>query len=124
MPLRVLVVDDQPDVMQTLVRFLSADGHDVTGATDFEAARRFIDQTPPDLLVADVRLGPYNGLQLALHLRAARPDASIVVLSAWDDVMLREEAGRLGAHYRTKPISRQGLRDAVAAARRGLAPPG
>lgn len=113
MSVRVLVVDDQPEVMRALVQFLVLDGYDVIGETEFESARRFIDESPPDVLVTDVRLGAYNGLQLVLHMRMVRPDAPIVVLSAWDDVMLRQEAGRLGAQYRTKPISRSELREAI-----------
>lgn len=122
MPLRVLVVDDQPEVMRMLVQFLVLDNYDVVGETEFEPARRYIDETPPDVLVTDVRLGAYNGLQLVLHMRMARPEAPIVVLSAWDDVMLRQEASRLGAQYRTKPISRRALSDAIAAAQHGGPP--
>jgi DNA-binding response OmpR family regulator len=123
MPLRVLVVDDQHEVMRTLVQFLRRDGYDAAGETEFGQARRLIDETPPDVLVTDVRLGAYNGLQLVLHMRMARPQAPIVVLSAWDDAMLRREAARLGAQYRTKPISREELRAAVEEARGGLASP-
>ncbi len=122
MPSRVLVVDDQPEVMRLLVQFLVLEGHDVVGETEFEPARRFIDTTPPDVLVTDVRLGAYNGLQLVLHMRTARPDAPVVVLSAWDDAMLRQEAARLGAQYRTKPISRSELTEAIAAAGRSRPP--
>jgi two-component system response regulator GlrR len=122
MPLRVLVVDDQADVMRMLVQFLVLEGYDVVGETDFEPARRYIDETPPDVLVTDVRLGPYNGLQLVLHMRLARPDAPIVVLSAWDDAMLRQESARLGAQYRTKPISRMELGQAIASAKQGRPP--
>lgn len=122
MPMRVLVVDDQPEVMQMLVHFLVLDGYDVVGETAFEPARRYINETPPDVLVTDVRLGAYNGLQLVMHMRMARPDAPVVVLSAWDDAMLRQEAGRLGAQYRTKPISRRDLSQAIAAAQPGPPP--
>jgi DNA-binding response OmpR family regulator len=90
MTVRVLVVDDQPEVMRMLVQFLVLDGYDVIGETQFESARRLIDESPPDILVTDVRLGAYNGLQLVLHMRMARPHAPILVLSAWDDALLRQ----------------------------------
>jgi DNA-binding response OmpR family regulator len=109
------VVDDQEDVLNTLMRFLSAAEYATVGTTRFEEAKRYIDQSPPDVLVTDVRLGPDNGLHLALRMRAANPAASIVVLSAWDDVLLRQEAAAVGAQYHTKPLGKQQLIEAIKA---------
>jgi DNA-binding response OmpR family regulator len=117
MSVRVLVVDDQEDVLNTLLRFLSVGGFTPVGLTRFDDAKRHIDEHQPDILVTDVRLGPYNGLQLAFRLRAARPTAGIVVLSAWDDALLRQEAERLRASYHMKPLSKDQLLTAVSAAR-------
>jgi DNA-binding response OmpR family regulator len=117
MAVRVLVVDDQEDVLNTLLRFLTLGGYDPVGLTQFDEAKRYIDEIGPDVLVTDVRLGAFNGLQLALRLRAARPEAAIVVLSAWDDPLLRQEAERIGARYLMKPLKREQLLSAIAAAR-------
>jgi DNA-binding response OmpR family regulator len=114
MPARVLVVDDQEDVLETLTRFLTLGGYDPVGLTDFEQARRYIDESRPEILVTDVRLGPYNGLQLALKMRELDPEAGIVVLSAWDDPLLREQAVGIGALYHMKPLNKRQLLSAVA----------
>jgi DNA-binding response OmpR family regulator len=106
---RVLVVDDQPDVARTLAHLVASGGYEVDTHTKFDAARHYIDTTPPDILVVDVRLGPFNGLQLALHMRSARADAVIVVLSAFDDAMIRQEVDRIGARWLSKPVSRRDL---------------
>src|SRR5512139_2099498 len=103
MPPRVLVVDDEPDVLNTLLRFLAFGSYESVGLTQFEEAKAHIDSAAPDILITDVRLGAYNGLHLALHMRNVRPDAVVVVLSAWDDPALRHEATTMGAHYHTKP---------------------
>jgi DNA-binding response OmpR family regulator len=116
MAARVLVVDDQEDVLATLMRFLTLGGYDPVGLTDFEHARRYIDEFRPDILVTDVRLGAFNGLQLALQMRDRRPSAGIVVLSAWDDSLLREEATSMGAAYHMKPLNKRQLLTAVAEA--------
>jgi two-component system response regulator MprA len=113
MSARVLIVDDQPDVLHTLMRFLAVGGYDPIGTTDFNEAKEFIEAQRPDALVTDVRLGAYNGLQLALHMRAVRPDAGIIVLSAWDDPLLRQEAVSIGAQYHMKPIARDRLMGAL-----------
>ena len=110
----VLVVDDQEDVLRTLAYYVGQGGYRVTALSRFEDARQFIDETPPDMLVTDVRLGAFNGLQLVLQLRAARPGAPIVVLSAFDDPTLREEAERHGARYLLKPLGKQELLECLA----------
>jgi two-component system response regulator YesN len=115
MPARVLVVDDHPDVLQTLLRFLSFGEYQTVGLTCFAQAKRYIEREQPDILVTDVRLGAFNGLQLALCLRTRHPAAGIVVLSAWDDPTLREQTARLGARYHLKPLTKTQLLDAVSA---------
>jgi DNA-binding response OmpR family regulator len=122
MSARVLVVDDQEDVLHTLSRFLELGGFESVGISRFDDAKRYIDESPPDVLVTDVRLGKFNGLQLALHMRAANPTAPIVVLSAWDDAALRQEAVGIGAQYLMKPLNRDQLLAAVKAAAETAAP--
>ena len=81
---RVLIVDDEPDVVETLAELVQGAGYEVVTRLNFEDARKDIATDPPDILVTDVRLGPFNGLQLAVLMRATRPDSPIVVLSAYD----------------------------------------
>jgi DNA-binding response OmpR family regulator len=106
---RVLIVDDEADVLETLAELVSAGGYEVVTRTSFEEARKDITNDPPDILVTDVRLGPFNGLQLAVLMRAMRPDGPIIVLSAYDDPTLRIEAAHCQATYLTKPVSRKEL---------------
>jgi DNA-binding response OmpR family regulator len=113
MSARVLVVDDEEDVLHTLMRFLAVGGYQSIGTTDFNEAKQIIEAERPDALITDVRLGAYNGLQLALHMRAAHPHAGIIVLSAWDDPLLRQEAVSVGAQYHMKPIRRDRLMHAL-----------
>jgi DNA-binding response OmpR family regulator len=112
---RILVVDDEPEVLQTIGALVAHDGHEVVLLSEFQLARRYIDATPPDVLVTDVRLGAFNGLQLALHMREANPAARILVLSAFDDPTIRREAATLDAEFLCKPVTRQALLDAVTA---------
>jgi len=71
----------------------------------FEDAKREIATLRPDIVVTDVRLGAFNGLQLALLARDVRKDVRIVVFSGFDDPVLKEEARRIGATYLVKPVS-------------------
>lgn len=106
---RILVVDDEPAILDMLAWGLRRGGYEVVAVARFEDAKRYITEAPPDALVTDVRLGPFNGLQLALLLRAALPNAPIVVLSGFDDPTLRKETERMGGVYFTKPVTSETL---------------
>jgi YesN/AraC family two-component response regulator len=81
----------------------------VASSSVFEEARHHITAARPDIVVTDVRLGAFNGLQLALLAKDVRPDARVVVFSGYDDPVLKEEARRIGATYMVKPVSGQAL---------------
>jgi DNA-binding NtrC family response regulator len=108
----VLVVDDEPMVVDALREVLADAGYVTLGATSFEDGRRLLLAPPvPDVVVADVRLGRYNGLQLAV----LRPQATaaIVISGHWDEV-LEAEARQHGAVYFQKPLASPALLETVA----------
>jgi YesN/AraC family two-component response regulator len=81
----------------------------VWSSSVFQDAKDHISASCPDIVITDVRLGAFNGLQLALLARAVRPDARVVVFSGFDDPVLKEEARRIGAAYLLKPLTGQAL---------------
>jgi DNA-binding response OmpR family regulator len=101
----LLLVDDDLSLLGALSRFLADSGFEVVPCSTFEDAKREIATWRPDILVTDVRLGAFNGLQLALLARDVRPDVRVVVFSGYDDPVLKEEARRIGATYLVKPVS-------------------
>lgn len=106
---RVLIVDDEADVLETLARLVASGGYEVETRSSFEEAKAYLATQAPDILVTDVRLGAFNGLQLALIMRAEHPHCPIIVLSAYDDPLLRQEAAYCQAAYLTKPVSKKEL---------------
>lgn len=115
-PARLLVVDDDQELLNLIEDGLSRAGYAVTACRRFEDARAALLEAPFALLMTDIRLGAYNGLQLALVARAHYPDIPIVVLTGYEDPVLRAEAERLGATYLMKPMTLAELRDHVARA--------
>lgn len=109
---RILVVDDEPAVVETLREILLGAGYQTLGATSFEDGRRLLLATPvPDVIVADIRLGDFNGLQLVL----LRPDATAaIVITGHPDPVLEAEARQHGAAYLSKPIAGPTLIETVA----------
>lgn len=102
---RVFVVDDEPALAESLKLGLQSHGHDVEMSRSFEEARRRLLAERFDVLITDVRLGAFNGIQLAVIARGNDPSMRIVVFSGFDDPVLREESRALNATYLVKPIS-------------------
>jgi two-component system response regulator RegA len=103
-PLLLLVDDDAP-LLKALGRFMTERGYEVVSCATFESGRRAIIDRKPDVIVTDVRLEAFNGLQLAMLARDVRPDARIVVFSGYEDPVIGQDVQRIGAAYLIKPIS-------------------
>ena len=80
---RILLVDDDRDLLVPLAEQLRLDGFDVTTARDGEEALRRLDTAWPDLLIIDLLMPRMDGLTLAREIKA-RADLPIIVLSAID----------------------------------------
>jgi DNA-binding response OmpR family regulator len=113
--LRVFVVDDEPALAESLKLGLQNHGHDVEMSRSFEDARRRLLAETFDVLITDVRLGAFNGLQLAVIARGNNPAMRIVVFSGFDDPVLREEATALDATYLVKPVSAEAMNQVITA---------
>jgi len=111
--LRVFVVDDEPALAESLKLGLQNHGHDVEMSRSFEDARRRLLAESFDVLITDVRLGAFNGLQLAVIARGSSPTMRIVVFSGFDDPVLREEASALNATYLVKPVSAETMHGVI-----------
>lgn len=108
--LQVVIVDDDDLALGTLQRLVSRWGYDVVPFQRFEEARTFLETRTPDALVVDVRLGLYNGLQLAHLARQLSPQMVLIAISGYEDTVLMAEAQRAGATFLMKPIEAEDLR--------------
>jgi DNA-binding response OmpR family regulator len=106
---RVLVVEDQAALLEAVTMAFTRAGRDVVSCRTFEEAREHLLTGPFDALLTDVRLGAFNGLQLAVMARDRHPQMKIIVFSGFDDPVLREEARQLGASYVVKPVGAERL---------------
>jgi DNA-binding response OmpR family regulator len=102
-PRRVLVVAPDPDVADTLIDWLSSQGHAAHVVTDFEAAKPELDGNPPDLLVTEVKLGAFNGLHLAIRARTSPWDTPSIVIGD-PDCVLEKDARNEHVRYLTQPL--------------------
>src|SRR4029079_8485306 len=102
---KILIVDEDASLLEARERSFLEAGQDARGYSGFEEARRVLQTTRFDALITDVRLGAFNGLQLAVIGRDTYPDIRLIVFSGFDDPVLRTEAEHVGATYMVKPVT-------------------
>ncbi|HEX9074683.1 MAG TPA: response regulator transcription factor [Anaerolineae bacterium] len=102
---RILIVDDEPQVLEVLKLYLSRDGFRVNTAADGQAALTAFDTLTPDLVVLDLMLPKVDGFQVFKELRGKSP-VPIIMLTARGDELDRVLGLELGADdYIVKPFS-------------------
>ena len=103
---RVLVVDDEPKIVDVVRDYLTDAGFAVSVATDGPTALERARAQPPDLVVLDLGLPGLDGLDVARALQAADPPVPIIMLTARSDEVDRVLGLELGADdYLVKPFS-------------------
>ena len=108
--MKILVVDDEQAVRESLRRSLSFNGYDVLLAEDGEAALDLIAKEQPDLVILDVMMPKIDGLEVCRSLRSTGDDRPILVLTARDGVSDRVAGLDAGADdYLPKPFALEEL---------------
>ena len=102
----LLVVDDDKNIRSHLGTFLRGSGHRVLDAADGPGALRLADAEAVDVVLSDVRMAGMDGMALLRELRRRRPDAIVVLMTAYATIAGAIEAMREGAfHYLVKPFA-------------------
>ncbi|MFG6177807.1 response regulator transcription factor [Halomonas sp. THAF12] len=115
---KVLVVDDEPNIVLSLEFLMQEAGFEVMTAEDGETALARVAEEPPDLVLLDISLPGIGGFDVLERLRAdpALARLPIIMLTAHGREVEREKGLALGADdYVTKPFSTRTLVDKVKA---------
>ena len=106
---KVLVVDDEPTIAESVAARLRAEGFAVTVAVDGPGAVAAVASDEPDLVVLDVMLPGFDGLEVCRRIQATRP-VPVLMLTARDDETDLLVGLAVGADdYLTKPFSMREL---------------
>ena len=112
MPKRLLVVDDEPNLLRAVAACLKAEGYEVSTARSGHEALMQLANSVPDLIISDIRMPGMDGYKLARQLRGSPRTAlvPIVFLTAKDETADRIEGFRAGIDaYLTKPFEPEEL---------------
>ncbi|MGO3102870.1 response regulator transcription factor [Corynebacterium variabile] len=108
--MKILVVDDDRSVRDTLRQSLTFNGYDVVQATDGEEAQTLIGKENPDLVIMDGVLPKVDGLEILRSLRGSGSEVLVLMLSQKSDVADRVAGLDAGADdYLTKPFALEEL---------------
>ncbi|AKK05335.1 MAG: response regulator transcription factor [Corynebacterium sp.] len=108
--MKIVVVDDEQAVRDSLRRSLSFNGYEIVTAEDGEQALEVIEKEQPDLVILDVMMPKMDGLEVCRHLRSHGDDRPILVLTARDGVSDRVAGLDAGADdYLPKPFALEEL---------------
>ncbi|HZO34585.1 MAG TPA: response regulator transcription factor [Gaiellaceae bacterium] len=103
---RILVVDDEPSIVDAVATALRYEGFDVDEATAGREALRSVAEREPDLVVLDWMLPDLDGIEVGRRMRERGFKSAILFLTAKDSVEHKVEALRAGGDdYVTKPFS-------------------
>lgn len=114
---RVLVVDDESMIADTVTKILSLSGYAATAAYDGEDALESALLEPPQLMITDVMLPGMNGIELAITMQRIYPECKILLFSGQASTAdLMTSAKGAGHHFTllSKPMPPQDLLAAVA----------
>lgn len=115
---RILIVDDQPDIVMPLENRVTWMGHEPLTATDGKEALRLINQEQPDVVLLDINLPIFSGMEVLEQINktaqaassgdatSAAPGPSVIMLTAFGTIELAVKAMQLGAvDFITKPFT-------------------
>jgi two-component system response regulator HydG len=107
---KVLVVDDETAILESLKILLKGAGYTVTTAATGKDALTRIDEEGPDMILTDIRMPGLTGLDVLHHAREADPEAVVLLMTAQASLQTAMEAVNAGAyHYLQKPFANEEL---------------
>jgi two-component system response regulator GlrR len=103
---KILLVEDDEAARGLLSTLLERTGYDVIATDSVQEGKSLLEKSRPDLLITDIRLGAFNGLQLIAM--SPRPIPAIVT-TGFPDLVLEAAARQSGAKFLLKPIDPDAL---------------
>ena len=113
-PARILIVDDDPDIVAVLAELLGKDGYQVTSSATGAAAVALGREERFDVILADIRLPDMDGMAVLRSFQGSSPHSAVILMTAFGTVEVAIQAIKAGAYdYVPKPFKLDEVRIAV-----------
>ncbi|MBY0221155.1 response regulator [Mammaliicoccus sciuri] len=111
---QILIIDDQPGIRLLLEEIFRQAGLGTTLASNGKEALDKLEYLQPDCILLDMKMPGMNGVEVLREIRKRTPNALVMMMTAYSEIELTEEAGRLGIdNHFTKPFDIFEVRDTV-----------
>jgi two-component system, NtrC family, response regulator AtoC len=108
---KILIIDDEAFIRETVHRILAEDGYTVLSAANCQEALLLVNEEDPDLVLLDLNLGTENGIDLLKSLKQINPELLVIIITGFGSVESAVESLKLGAfHYMKKPFKADALK--------------
>ncbi|MCF8128784.1 MAG: sigma-54 dependent transcriptional regulator [Deltaproteobacteria bacterium] len=102
---KILIIDDEPSILESLEMFMGEKGHTVFKADTGEKGYILFEREEPEVVMLDIRLPDSNGLEVLSQIRGSRHLAKVIMMTAFQDMETTIDAMKRGAYdYIHKPL--------------------
>ena len=111
---KVMIVDDEVDFLETIVKRLKARGIDVAGVESGYKALEVLDGSSPDVIILDVKMPGMDGIETLREIKKKKPLTEVIMLTGHASVESGIQGMQLGAFdYVMKPVALDELLEKV-----------
>jgi DNA-binding response OmpR family regulator len=113
---KILIVDDEPDIRESIGHYLGKRGYEIITADNGKQAISKLLTEKPDLIILDMRMPEIDGIECLRIIKTLERDVIVIMVTAVTDLDTAKHTLELGAaDYITKPIGFNGLETAITA---------
>jgi DNA-binding NtrC family response regulator len=110
----ILIIDDEPEIIEVLTEFIHQIGHTSISASNGAEGLEVASQKNPDLIISDINMPKMNGLEMLEKLKASGSNVPVILFTAFSDTQKIRTAWKLGAFdFVEKPIDFSALQKII-----------
>jgi len=111
---KILIIDDDLDMCQMLVRFFTRNNFEVNFAGSGKKGLEELEKNPPDIILCDFRLSDTDGKELLLKIKNMHPEVPVIIITGYSEIRAAVEVMKRGAFdYLTKPFLPEELLETI-----------
>ena len=107
---KILLIDDEPDIVRVLSMSLKADGYDVIPAHSGTEGIEVFERERPDIVLTDIKMPGMDGIQVLKKIKSIEPQSEVIIITGHGDIDNTIEALQYGASdFINKPVRDEAL---------------